>query len=256
MSTGLKKELDEARKRRKIPTKVIAEECGISESYLYKVISCKCKPGQDLISKLAKSLEISEEVANQKLLTEDDDRVALKVNKKTVFLSRKAILSKPSLALAATLTIATSSYFLVNYIFISNEIKLSTTPKSKEPRIKGNTTQFIADVTIPDGTPVPTNTNFTKVWRLKNSGSVPWTNRFLARVTEFSDLICHSEKMVPIKNTMPGEEVDIAVEFTSINLPGSCRTDWKMVDEYGVPFFPNKHGLYSIVNVKHDYSLN
>ncbi|MCP4325241.1 MAG: hypothetical protein GY787_26035, partial [Alteromonadales bacterium] len=62
-------------------------------------------------------------------------------------------------------------------------------------------------------------------------------------------LVCYSEDMIPIKNTLPNEDVDISVQFTSPYLPGSCRTDWKMVDRFGNVFFPNLHGVYSIVHI-------
>jgi len=55
--------------------------------------------------------------------------------------------------------------------------------------------------------------------------------------------------MVPIPETLPGETVDIAVTFTTPYLPGSCRTDWKTADKDGNLFFPDMHGLYSIVVV-------
>src|SRR5512143_3278895 len=35
--------------------------------------------------------------------------------------------------------------------------------------------QFVADVTVPDGTSYAPGTTFTKTWRLKNIGSCTWT---------------------------------------------------------------------------------
>jgi hypothetical protein len=55
--------------------------------------------------------------------------------------------------------------------------------------------------------------------------------------------------MVPIPDTQPGETIDISVTFKTPHLPGSCRTDWKTSDDRGNLYFPNMHGLFSIVNV-------
>jgi len=38
-----------------------------------------------------------------------------------------------------------------------------------------NLVKFIKDVTFPDNTEVPPNTEFTKVWRVKNEGTCTWT---------------------------------------------------------------------------------
>src|SRR5690349_5782138 len=38
--------------------------------------------------------------------------------------------------------------------------------------------QFVADVTVPDGTNFPPKATFTKTWRLKNIGSCTWTTSY------------------------------------------------------------------------------
>lgn len=45
----------------------------------------------------------------------------------------------------------------------------------------GDTSTFVADVTVPDGTVMPPGFLFEKVWRIQNSGTVPWVGRWLAR---------------------------------------------------------------------------
>src|ERR1700690_4030842 len=41
-----------------------------------------------------------------------------------------------------------------------------------------NWAQFIADVTIPDGTSVTPGATFTKTWRLKNIGNCTWSTSY------------------------------------------------------------------------------
>ena len=38
--------------------------------------------------------------------------------------------------------------------------------------------QFVADVTVPDGTTFAANQTFTKTWRLKNIGFCTWTTSY------------------------------------------------------------------------------
>ena len=38
--------------------------------------------------------------------------------------------------------------------------------------------QFVADVTVPDGTSYAANTAFRKTWRLKNIGACTWTTSY------------------------------------------------------------------------------
>ena len=112
-----------------------------------------------------------------------------------------------------------------------------------------DSTLFIKDVTIPDGTSIPINTEYEKIWRVKNTGKVVWKDRYLTRMTAASSLVCASPSRVPIPETLPGQTIDIAVTFKTPYLPGSCRTDWKTTDKDGNIFFPDMHGLYSVVVV-------
>lgn len=232
--SGLKKELKRAKQKRNISNKEIIFELGCSGTTFYKVVSGERKPGEALVKKLSESLEISEDEIN-KLITSKD--------KKETYIITAVIIG---------------AFFGV-YLYINNEIntpsKIPIIPLKKEPRIMGDTTSFIKDVTYPDGSYVLVNTNFKKVWRIKNSGAIAWKNRYLMRITPFSDVNCKSDFMIPIKETPVGKEVDIEVYFTSINLVGSCRVDWKMVDKDKRLFFPNKHSLYLEVNVTNNESL-
>ncbi|MET8041531.1 NBR1-Ig-like domain-containing protein [Micromonospora sp. NPDC005215] len=116
--------------------------------------------------------------------------------------------------------------------------------------IAGDSSKFVADATIPDGTKVPVNATFVKVWTLANVGKVDWHNRFLARTNPTADADgCRVPDRVPIGDTPPGEKVNISVQVTAPNRPGKCWVSWKMVDEYGKEFFPSRRPVYFMVNV-------
>lgn len=59
-----------------------------------------------------------------------------------------------------------------------------TRRREDRPRypIAGDQAAFVTDVTIPDGTIMPPGHRFEKIWRLRNSGTVPWVGRYLRRL--------------------------------------------------------------------------
>ncbi|MGC4745204.1 NBR1-Ig-like domain-containing protein [Micromonospora sp. DT201] len=116
--------------------------------------------------------------------------------------------------------------------------------------IPGDSSKFVVDATYPDGTQVPVNSTFVKVWTLANVGKVDWHNRFLARMNPAADADgCQMPDRVPIGDTPPGDKVNISVEVTAPNHPGKCWVSWKMVDEHGQEYFPTRRPVYFLVNV-------
>ncbi|GIF08405.1 NBR1-Ig-like domain-containing protein [Actinoplanes siamensis] len=116
--------------------------------------------------------------------------------------------------------------------------------------IPGDSSRFVGDVTIPDGTQVKAGSRFVKVWALANDGSVTWHNRFLARMDPTGDEdSCRVPDRVVIGDTPPGEQVMISVPVTAPDRPGKCWVSWKMVDENGQAFFPTRRPVYFMVTV-------
>lgn len=105
---------------------------------------------------------------------------------------------------------------------------------------------FEGDITYPDGSVVPPATSFTKVWRLRNNGTIFWANRFLARL---NDEPCTAPDLIEIPQTAPGESVDISVTVRTPGRPGRCKIFWKMVDEQGRMLFPAKRPVFLDVRV-------
>jgi len=125
-----------------------------------------------------------------------------------------------------------------------------SSPGFSDSLIPGDSSQFVADVTIPDGTRVKANSRFEKVWALANVGTVDWHNRFLARTNPTSDDEgCQVPDRVPIGDTPPGDQVMISVPVTAPSRPGKCWVSWKMVDEHGREYFPSRRPVYFMVNV-------
>jgi transcriptional regulator with XRE-family HTH domain len=125
-------------------------------------------------------------------------------------------------------------------------------------------TGFIADVTIPDGMVVFANAVFSKTWRIQNIGAVEWRDRELICMDEPIEFIHHASEFaapktqrgllptqtrIPIPLTLPGEQVDLTVEFTAPDYPGTIMSYWKMVDEKGRLTFPELEGVSCVVKV-------
>ncbi|MET7328962.1 NBR1-Ig-like domain-containing protein [Nonomuraea sp. NPDC005650] len=100
---------------------------------------------------------------------------------------------------------------------------------------------FEQDVTHPDGTVVKTGTEFTKIWRIRNTGTIPWRGRYLTRL---NDTPCRAPKRVEIRPVQPGEPVDIAVRVRASDSPGRCKIYWKMTDEAGTQLLSAKKPIF------------
>lgn len=125
-------------------------------------------------------------------------------------------------------------------------------PLSQKPDypIPGDESTFVADITVPDGSLMAPYQCFEKVWRIRNSGTVPWKSRWLARRgAPTGHGIPSSPPRVPIADTPPGQEVDIAVPMRAQPLEGSSQTHWKMVDNQGWEYFPDRYSLGLVVGI-------
>ncbi len=132
--------------------------------------------------------------------------------------------------------------------------------------VKNDAVGFIADVTYPDKSIVRINQTFTKIWAIQNIGSENWIGRRLIcmdaeqPVGEFdlpkgiaSPMQCRGLKPTSrdfsMPDVLPGETIDIVVEFTAPFYPCNVISYWKMVDEDGNFCFPQSEGLSCDVNV-------
>ncbi|SFQ73355.1 NBR1-Ig-like domain-containing protein [Amycolatopsis rubida] len=103
------------------------------------------------------------------------------------------------------------------------------------------------DVTFPDGAKARYGQTFTKIWRLKNTGSVPWRSRYL-QVAGGTTVLCPSPPRVPVPDAEPGQLVEVSVPVTPTGT-GVCHVLWKMVDERGALVFPDRTGIFYQVTV-------
>lgn len=118
--------------------------------------------------------------------------------------------------------------------------------------LPGDVATFVADIT-PDAVVMPPGFCFGKTWRIRNSGTVPWAGRWLRRIGPPAGLgIPTSPLQVPIAVTMPGQTVDITVPMQAHHHAGTAEVHWKMVDDEGYEYFPDRdpEGIFTTVIVR------
>ncbi len=95
--------------------------------------------------------------------------------------------------------------------------------------------QFVADVTVPDGTSFAPNTAFTKTWRLKNIGNCTWTTAY-ALVFDSGSIMGGPGSVNLPGNVSPGQTVDISVGLTAPASAGHYIGYWKLRNASGALF--------------------
>lgn len=100
-------------------------------------------------------------------------------------------------------------------------------PLSPAPVSRCDAASFVSDVTYPDGSNVPLGGAFTKIWRLKNTGTCPWTTSY-ALVFVSGERFGASAAVSLPTNVGPGQTVDLAVNLTAPNQSGHYRGFWKL----------------------------
>ncbi|XP_019464248.1 PREDICTED: protein NBR1 homolog isoform X2 [Lupinus angustifolius] len=98
--------------------------------------------------------------------------------------------------------------------------------------------RFILDVNVIDGTMMAPSTAFTKIWRIRNNGTLVWplgTQLVWIGGDNFSDshLV---DLQVPKEGLHVDKELDIAVDFIAPQLPGRYISYWRVASPSGQKF--------------------
>ena len=95
--------------------------------------------------------------------------------------------------------------------------------------------QFVADVTVPDGTTYAPNAAFTKTWRLKNIGTCTWTTSYSLVFDSGTKMGGPTSVNLP-KSVTPGQTVDISINLTAPASAGRYIGYWKFKNSSGASF--------------------
>lgn len=85
--------------------------------------------------------------------------------------------------------------------------------------------RFVTDVTVADDTLLPAGQTFTKVWRIRNSGTTKWGEGY--SLAFFQDNQMNGPASVPLPPAAPNEVVDISVPLVAPSTAGNHRSTWK-----------------------------
>ena len=127
----------------------------------------------------------------------------------------------------STLSIPTSSVTPISTF--TNFPPFSTTVS------KCDSAAFETDVTYPDGSLVGRSSSFTKVWRIRNTGTCTWTPSYSIVYVSGEKFGAKNAISMP-SNISPGESVAISVDLVAPNASGSYRGYWKLRNASGVIF--------------------
>ncbi|GMI75622.1 Arabidopsis thaliana next to BRCA1 gene 1, next to BRCA1 gene 1 [Hibiscus trionum] len=107
--------------------------------------------------------------------------------------------------------------------------------KLSRPKLESH---FILDVNVLDGSVMAPSTPFTKIWRMRNNGTLPWY-RGMQLVWIGGDKLTNAISVdieIPAEGVPLDGELDIAVDFTAPELPGRYVSYWRMASETGIKF--------------------
>ena len=98
-----------------------------------------------------------------------------------------------------------------------------------------NNSEFIADVTLPDGSEVAPGQQVAKTWRVKNSGTCAWSETYQLVFAGGDQL--NGPASMPLGVVVePGTELDMTVTLAVPADAGQYQGQWIPADAAGVPF--------------------
>ena len=96
--------------------------------------------------------------------------------------------------------------------------------------------QFVADVTVPDGTSFTPGTAFKKTWRIKNIGSCTWNSNDVSLIFDSGERMGAPASLALPTNVASGQTVDITVDMTAPSNAGHYFGYWKFKSNSGGVF--------------------
>ena len=111
----------------------------------------------------------------------------------------------------------------------------TVSPSPTVPSIPCDWAQFIADVTITDGSTMAAGTAFTKTWRLKNIGTCTWTTSY-AVVFYSGEAMGGPSSQALTSTVAPGGTIDISVNLVAPTTPDTHIGNWRLRNASGTIF--------------------
>ena len=110
---------------------------------------------------------------------------------------------------------------------------LTPQPATPTPPCENNLV-FMQDITVPDGQHFLAGQTVVKTWQVRNDGSCAWVRGYSLRLVEGVAMGAIDRQALP--EAVPGDVVEITVQFTAPPQPGTYRSAWKAYDQTDNPF--------------------
>jgi hypothetical protein len=110
------------------------------------------------------------------------------------------------------------------------------------------------DVNVPDNTSVTPGQDFVKTWKIKNIGSCTWGEGYemvFSYSSSPNDDALNGVAQPLTAAVAPQQEIEVSVQFTAPDLPGTYFSVWTLQNAAGIPFQGNDNkALYVQVQVQ------
>ena len=114
------------------------------------------------------------------------------------------------------------------------------------PTSSCNVLTFVSDVTIPDNSSMVPGQEFTKTWRVKNTGDCDWKEDF--QIKFFSGNTLDGKTLTLGKTIKPGNETNISINLTAPTNTGVYTGNWRMTDNSGSFFGDSFYVMIKVVD--------
>ena len=99
---------------------------------------------------------------------------------------------------------------------------------TEAPKELGLRASYVADVTVPDNTKLEKSQDFTKTWRVKNSGSQPWPADTVLAFSGEGQQLAEAKEVAIGKVVEPGQEIELSVPMKAPAEDGTYRSVWML----------------------------
>ncbi len=118
----------------------------------------------------------------------------------------------------------------------STSTPIPLTPTNTTIPVPCNRAQYVADVNYPDGTEIKVGTNFTKTWRITNTGSCTWTSGYKVIYVSGDQMGAPAETTLTASTVPPGSTVDISVNMKVPSTTGTYKGYYKIRSSENIVF--------------------
>jgi len=101
---------------------------------------------------------------------------------------------------------------------------------------------FVSDVNYPDSTEIEAGVEFTKTWRLQNTGTCTWNTDYTIVFERGDAMEGPASAPLTTEPVLPQGEVEVSVALKSPDAPGTYQGYWRLRNQAGLKFGTGENG--------------